>query len=497
MRRRTTPIAAACLGALLLSSNAQAQDCSDETSLLSKEWVLAKADCGADALLEQGVSLLSQVGLNLAKTALDTYLPGISSLLFGGGDPFEKHVKELKAHMEKQTKKIIDEMIADRSRTNSSEFVKALNKLEDFADDPIYVRAATVDTMTSVEDALAGLAVDLMWPAKTDWSKGINFDYDFSDMSAPDADRFHSIMLVDALRAELIPMVATAQFYKAIVDDWDEPTAAELDKVHAESLEEANSDFALMLDKVEKFVGALSKKDMFRKRSNQRFSKILNTGNGCDILERSFRFAAIGDDPLEDEAYSWKFRLIVTGGTGCISNYGPWTINGFIATAPNGLSMKFPGGPNELLAYAEATYERVKQEKYEEFLLGAYGSVRPTLMHWYARVGRKAPILAIDADLSDAMVENSSETENVMGLLEDMTIEALTAHDLRMAEDVILERGHLDIIQSMWGQRLGDFFGYGEAQPVREIRRYLSGEPAFYLFRDLATAKLDTITQHY
>ena len=480
-----------------LPAVAHAQDCSDKTEFLSEEWMLAKGDCAADKLIDKGTSALTEIGIDVLKAGMDYYVPGISSVIFKEQDPFAAHFAELKNHMTMEADRIIDEILDQRRRDNTLEVMGALRAMEDFADEPMFLRASKVDSVYQVGEVLERLSMDLMWPSEADWEQDVYFDFDFSEMTPDDIDRVHLVMTTNSLREEYFPQVATAEAYRAIVDDQDDPTLSELLSVADVAATEADGDLELMLEDVSLYFEAIDDKDLFRQRSDQRF-KWQGMTTPCIVMGQQLHKAAVGQNPLTTSVRStWTFYFfgVGRGGTppGC---WGTWTTGAVTWWEPDGTEHNVAGPITTqefqlLMQYSDAG---LRGKAYLDFLLGSYGTLRPVIASWYRKAGKTAPKLGLDDDLTAALRRNSS-VAHLLDKMDELVGGKLSAADKRAAEDIVVASGHGALYTFALAAAVSDYLNDRRELPLRDMRRFLRGEAGPELVHALAAAKFNAITQ--
>jgi len=490
---------ALCLGvSCWWPATALAQDCSDRTKLLSERWFLTKADCGADKLVDAGVKVLSNAGIDLARTALSQYLPGLSELLFGNSDPFADDFAALKLDMEAQADRIIDEMLAQRTRTSTIELLGAMDDMRDFSDDPMFIRATNLGRIAGVDDVLNNLMIDLMWPLAANWSTGVSFNFNFDQMAPEDLDRFHALMQTSGMRAEAFPMSASAEYYAGIVNDYDQPTPGELDSVEAQSHGESLSDLSDLLSDLQLYLNAVSSKNLFRLRSDQRFTQLFS-GNACGNFAYTYSKAAIGQDPLAAGSDRYQFYYTDDGLRGTPpSCFGTFAGTGsYRIVQPDGTETTGRTNQSSFVAAIQLGYENNRLLSYQSFLLGAYGAARPAMSRWYRQVNQVAPVLAIDQDLRTALRARANGAL-VLDALSNTANAALSATDSRAAEDMILESN----TGLLYGFELAaaggaDFLHGSGPHPISVVRRFLYGQAGTRVFSEQGAAKFTAINQYY
>jgi hypothetical protein len=488
-------------GVGIVPASAQAQDCSDKTEFLSDEWILSKMDCGADKLIDKGTSALTDIGVDVLKAAANYYVPGITSLIWNEEDPFAAHFSELKDHMTMEADRIIDEMQRLHRRQQTLDIIGAISSIDDFKDDPLYIRSENLATIQGVDDVLERFAMDLMWPKEATFSENAYFDFDFSEMTPPDVDRLHHLMLTNALRVEFFPLMATAEAYKGIVNDGDHPTTEELALVTQVAAREADSDLNLMLEDLALYFDALSDQDMFRGRSNQRIAweeLSIRDERVCGQVSLLFHKAAVGEDPLAtNDRLSWEFEFADYGrqGTppGC---WGNWSMFGLTlwkdpsGTVHPGTEMQW----DDFQVFQNYAYASTQGTGYREFILASYGSARPVIARWYRKIGKNAPRRQIDDDLRLAL-RGIQPVATMLDAANNLVGGQLSEVDKRAAEDVVLESGFGKLYTFALVVSGSDYLNDGRPLQVRDMRRFLYGQAGQELVPELAAAKFNAITQ--
>lgn len=289
-------------------------------------------------------------------------------------------------------------------------------------------------------------------------------------------------------------MHASAEFYAAIVNDLDQPTSAELEEVEELSQSESLSDLEFLLDDLQLYLNALSSKNLFRLRSDQRFTSLASS-NACGSFGYTYSKAAIGGDPLAADSERYQFYYTDDGLRGTPpSCFGTYAGTGaYRIVQPDGTETTGRTNHTTFVNNIQLGYGVNKSASYESFLLGAYGAARPALSGWYRLVNRTAPELAIDVDLRAALRARTSAAMVLDGL-SNIANAPLSAADWRAAEDMILESTTAPIYVFGLAATGGDFLNDGGPHPLRVVQRFLYREVGAEVFRKMAAAKFAAIT---
>jgi hypothetical protein len=268
--------------------------------------MLSKVDCASDKAIDNGVGILSKVGIDLATTALNAYLPGVASL-FTKEDEFAKGVAELKEAITQATDTIINQISEERRRIQSTQLIHAINSIDSFdacstQPDVASCLVGFDPEIRDVDSILENLSIDLMWPENENFDQ-VRSELDFSAQIPKDIDRFHSLLEVLGLRMHLVSKLAVVRSMASFVLNND-PANLESNSVFY-----ANDEVNDILDLLDAYLIAIDNHDLFRERSNERFS--IDWSNMCNggLVYATIRKAPIGEEPSSsnENVRSWTF----------------------------------------------------------------------------------------------------------------------------------------------------------------------------------------------
>lgn len=481
----------------------ETQSCGGEKQeLLSRKWILQKVDCAADSLVkglvDEGVSILSDIAKELISAAVSQFLPALGSLLDsifggGGGDPFAQHVQTILDHVDKATAEIID------------------NAIDLYATEVISVDVPSLrDEVLRYESYVPGqlgVAADSIEETRKDLNRArIALQrQDVFDGGVPSLH--HYIVVVGAL-LEVESLAAFSLNYKASVPPGEEPESPE---VRDWMKSETERIFTSGVDKV--FNGAtaegvfeylanLSQSGEYRRYSDGRFSEpvfesreVEKCGrhahkNSRRVYNKESWTWEFTEDPVDRVAqpvvrkFAWTHERIqnhnwISGGNfhGCptessfrirlverrseTSNKGRENyvedLRDFVtgASAPEPLidfvyraKVYVDDGKTYLdempdpLPGPQFSHKIQRDWAYEELVLSSYGAARPVIDSWWDLVnpGQERPILDIDYDLEE-FVTSSVPAAAALGRLTDALPSGMDDETWRWAVNLVLEYG--------------------------------------------------------
>ena len=418
---------------VLASSGALADDkeppkCDAETEFASEDWFLSKVRCGVDELLDTGKDILGDLALDLLGSAIDSYIPGLSSLLFGGGqDPMAAYVQKILDAIGDAEHNVISAILSnEKDNTLKVDFNAIRSQL------------ATLGTVESLANKLGRFQGGYYANLEDTMDHVRQALQNREDVFGLDA--LHTLITLSALHVEVKPEVnylAELTGRGLYADDVEELSDEERADIQAAVASDTDRDVrGVLIDSygVLPYLEGVARNNKYRAYSDAAFGErdqsclkwflsVEYVGATCNVAYDVQDGRTIWNSQKEvgtREIVKNRQLIRLT----CEEVHVPQ--NDFERTQCTQVkfSMELPDHTQIVRHRAYATcpagqscgwlmddgvirelYQIHKDWAYRQALLTAYGPIRATIDEWYRTVGQSPPAFAVDTDLEDAVLK--------------------------------------------------------------------------------------------
>ena len=457
--RGMVPASVVVTSVLASANPAWAQDCDDKPELLSEEWFLAKADCGADSLVKSGASLLEGAVKNLLGAALDAYIPGVSSLIFGG-DPFAEQVTRILDSISDAKDDIISAVLDNvKDETLLVSWPWIQEEVLDLTSGPLDVKMGKFPAYhANLEQVMDEVRLRLQ-----------NRENVFK------LDALHTLVTLVSLHMQFKPEIA----YLAAIDN-RALSADQLGGLDAEQLADIDADVAYQVSQeVHTLLGGengaldyfeeLARTNKYRDYTNESFSAPTSYWSPWLPSQRKFTYDVTDQITLWDAASGAGARQenkrTFEGHCECLNQN---------CTSFNNCELTLPDGQEIVEEDIFTAVERHRNWAYKQTVLAVYAPIRQVLDAWYAREGRVAPIFQVDRDLESFLMTPDGETELTHLINSSSDNRTVTPQERRIIANYVAQFGWKSLTQLRYSASASSPL-FGDGPPMKVYLNVIKG----------------------
>ena len=512
--------------ALCLASSiphiASAQDCDGEYDMFSRTWVLSKVDCAADKLINAGTDLLKDLAKDLAMTALDQLVPGLSALFGGGKDSFAVQVEKILDAISESEENIITALVQserdEQLQVDWPSVVERFNNMLTYRTDADRIGHFIGGYHQSLDEDLRSVRISLQ-----------NRENVFG------IDALHTLVAVTSLHLRLIPeerFLAQVVGHGLSAGDLADLAPDLRQELYAAADFGARESIELLLageSGVLPYFERLASDNKYRQYAEAAFSDLDRTAGAWTTAEGGpvYRYEVTGwvDEPDEERggvklvkrSIEHNVKAKIVAGT---TRYGTCAMRcsyRYWLELPDGTVAErmLLDSPTPFDVNLARSLQREHREwKYRQSLAGAYAPVRSIIDGWYRQLGRSRPTFQPDRDLEAMFFPAASTCGNYPGdwmqrcsplfeveqLLEASTgapaLDAISATDIRDLTNYLTVHTWTALPAMRFSSVANDGLG-GMAQPydtyMRLVRAMVKPDAFDARFRGLFAAKFTAL----
>lgn len=507
LRRWLVIAALAAVAAAVSPRTARAQSCDGDVTVFTEDWLLAKVDCGVDAAIDSGTGMLSQMGVNLLGSAVDSFLPGLGKLMLGAGDPFAGHAARIIEEINAAERRIVNSQLALVESDALYVDVPVIEaQIRDLADQTWEQRLASFQAgaYTELRSLLLETQISLQNQPRVFGVRAL-----------------HSLALVVGLsmltEPERIALTTVMGYSINLGRPPSQLTEDELADARRDADDTARGNAVDLLDGPDgylRYLRGLSGSGLLRRYSDDRFTALEDLGRpggrpqpgDPDGMLIRYRYyvaePASNEEPTTDPVL--HFTRIHDQSEPCLRPGrlrrcfapGNMVVVSYLDYKGDRLEVvtTWPGSDWTDDTIAEELYHDHRDQLYWRSLAASYGALRPTADEYYSFLGVEPPELQIDRDLDDFLMSDGDTAAAVRDLvLASADQRNLADGERRALLNYVLVYGSLGLVELVYWAAVDRMGGPAVADYLDFVRGGETPTGSVGFFRGRFAAKISAI----